>query len=420
MPMAALPYEQRIKWFHEARFGLFIHWGLYSLLERGEWVMFRERIAPEEYRQLADRFTGEAFDADAIARLAVDAGMKYAVLTTRHHEGFCLWDTKVTDYNSMQTGARRDFVREYVDACRRHNLRVGLYMSNKDWCEPGYWEPRKHPESVERMVNNLHAMIEELLSNYGKIDVLWFDGSWVDVGRKKVDEPAFWRSQELLDRIYEWQPEILVNNRLGLDADLDTPEQHVTASAACRGWETCMTIGDESAWGYSRHNPVRKTVGQLLRNLSKAACNEGNYLLNIGPDGRGAIVPEDAVVLRQIGEWLKVHGEAIYGSQRFLLDPTWYTQGRCSRKGNTVYLHLNWWSAPEIVVPLFKHLPVRATLLTTGQDLTVTRKSNHRMVLGGLPHESPHPSMTIIKLEFDREPELQDEPDHAAWLTEQA
>jgi alpha-L-fucosidase len=270
------------------------------------------------------------------------------------------------------------------------------------------------------MVDNLHAMVEELLSNYGQIDVLWFDGSWVDVGRKPVDQPAFWRSQELLDRIYELQPGILVNNRLALDADLDTPEQHVTASDAGRGWETCMTIGDESAWGYARHNPVRKTLGQLLRNLSKAAAGEGNYLLNIGPDGRGAIVPEDAAVLTRIGEWLRVHGEAIYGSKRFPLDLTWYSQGRCTRKGNTLYLHVNWWSAPEIVVPLFKELPTSATLLTTGQTLTVDRASNHRMVIGGLPWESPHEAMTVIKLEFDQEPELVHEDDHAAWLRAEA
>ncbi len=414
--MPALPYEERIKWFHEARFGLFIHWGLYSLLERGEWVMFRERIPKAEYQKLADRFTGEVFDAEAVARLALDAGMKYAVLTTRHHEGFCLWDTKVSNYNSMKTGAKRDFVKEYVEACRKHGLRVGFYISNKDWREPGYWEPEKYPDSAKRLVDNLHAMVEELLTNYGRIDILWFDGSWVDVGRKQVDQAEFWRSQELLDRIYELQPSILVNNRLALDADLDTPEQHVTASETGRGWETCMTIGNESAWGYSRHNPVRKTLGQLLRNLSKAACGEGNYLLNIGPDGRGAVVPEDAAVLKKMGEWLKVHGEAIYGSKRFPLDKTWYSQGRCSRRGNTLYLHINWWSAEEIVVPLFKHLPRQATLLTTGQDLSVTQRSNHRMVIGGLPYASPHEAMSVIKLEFDREPELAEETDHAAWL----
>jgi len=414
--MTKIPYQERISWFHEARFGLFIHWGLYSMLERGEWVMFRERIPRGEYRKLADSFTGDAFDADAIARLAVDAGMKYAVLTTRHHDGFCLWDSGVTDYNSVKSGAKRDFVREYVDACRRHGLRVGLYISDKDWCEPGYWEPETYPESAKRLVDNLHAMVEELLTSYGKIDVLWFDGSWVDVGRKKVEESAFWRSGELLNRIYDLQPGILVNNRLGLDADLDTPEQHVTASEGGRGWEACMTIGDESAWGFSRHNPVRKTPGQLIRNLSKAACGEGNFLLNIGPDGRGSIVPEDAAVLKRMGEWLKVHGEAIYGSERFDITPTWYSQGSCSRKGNTVYLHLNWWSSPGIVVPLFRHLPRKATLLTTGQELTVSHRSNHRMILGGLPVLSPHEAMTIIRLDFDREPELVEESDHAAWL----
>lgn len=263
-------------------------------------------------------------------------------------------------------------------------------------------------------------MVEELLTNYGPIDVLWFDGAWVDVGRKEVDMPTFWRSRELLDRICELQPSILVNNRLALDADLDTPEQHVTASAAGRGWEACMTIGEESAWGYSRHNPVRKTLGQLLRNLSKAACSEGNYLLNIGPDGRGAIIPDDALVLRRMGEWLRVHGEAIYGSRSFHIDKTCYKQGRFSRHDKVLYLHVNWWSAPEITVPLFANLPRHATLLATGQELAVERSSNHRMVISGLPYNCPHEAMTIIKLEFDEEPTLVGETDHSAWLRGEA
>ncbi len=412
-----LPYEERIQWFHQARFGLFVHWGLYSLLERGEWVFFRERIPLAEYEALAECFTGEAFDAEALVRLAVASGMKYAVLTTRHHEGFCLWDTRVTDFNSVQRSGRRDFVREFVDACRRHNLRVGLYISNKDWRQPGYWNPAKYPESAARMVDDLHRMVEELLTNYGRIDVLWFDGSWIDIGRAGIeDEAAFWRASQLLDRIYELQPHILVNNRLGVPGDLDTPEQHIKESQAGRGWEACMTIGDESAWGYSSHNPVRKSLGQLLRNLSRTAIGEGNFLLNTGPRGDGSIPEEDALLLRQVGDWLRIHGEAIYGSRRFDYRAAMYAQGGFTRQGNTLYLHVFRWSGEHLSLPLFKNAPELVTLLPTGQAATVERLSNGRLQVGGLPELPPHPCQTVLRLEFADEPMLLDEQDHAAWL----
>ncbi len=412
-------YQRRIAWFHQARFGLFVHWGLYSLLERGEWVFFRERIPADEYEALADQFTGEAFSADAIARLAVASGMKYAVLTTRHHEGFCLWDTKVTDFNSVRRAAGRDFVAEFVAACRRHGLRVGLYLSNKDWREPGYWNPSRYPESVKKMVEDLHRMTEELLGNYGQIDLLWFDGAWVDVGRAGIGKeqiPGFWRSEELLARIYELQPNILVNNRLGLPGDLDTPEQQVKASQAGRGWETCMTLGDEHAWGYASHNPTRKSLGQLLRSLTRAAAGEGNFLLNIGPRGDGSLPEADALLLRQIGDWMSVHGEAIYGSRQFNYGPAWYSQGVFTAKGNDLYLHVFWWSGPRVVLPLFKTPPERATLITTGQALAIDHRSNGRVILSGLPKLPPHPAQSVIKLEFTGPPQLLNEPDHAAWL----
>lgn len=414
--MAPHPYENRIRWFHEARFGLFVHWGLYSLMERGEWVMFHERIPAAEYTKLADRFTGERFDADALAELAVDAGMRYGALTTKHHDGFCLWDTATDDYNSVRTAARRDFVGEFVEAFRKRGLKVGLYLSNIDWRYPGYFEPEKHPDSRDRLVQSLHDQTEELLTRYGRIDLLWYDGCWVDHGKKKVDEAAFWRSQELLDRIYELQPHILVNNRLGVPADLDTPEQKVTASESGRGWESCMTIGDPHGWGFVRHSSNRKTLAQLLQNLSIAAAGEGNYLLNIGPRGDGSIPEEDAIRLRQMGEWLAVHGEAIYGSERFTPDGGNHFQGVFTRKGKTGYLHVFRWSSPEIVLPLMATVPTSARLMTTSQPLTIETRSNARVVVGGLPPLPPHPCQSVIKLTFAEAPRFLEEPDHAAWL----
>ncbi|MFG0247780.1 MAG: alpha-L-fucosidase, partial [Phycisphaeraceae bacterium JB051] len=192
------------------------------------------------------------------------------------------------------------------------------------------------------------------------------------------------------------------------------------ASESGRGWESCMTIGDEAAWGYSRHNPMRKTASQLLRNLSLAASSEGNYLLNIGPDGQGRIVDEDTSLLRRMGDWLKIHGKAIYGSERFELSKTFYNQCSCTKKGSVLYLHVNRWTAPEMVLPLFETTPVKATLLTTGKPLGIKEKSNGRIVLCQLPLTPPDPDMCIIQLDFEDEPAIINEIDHASWLYGQA
>lgn len=181
-----------------------------------------------------------------------------------------------------------------------------------------------------------------------------------------------------------------------------------------------MTIGDEAAWGYSRHNPMRKTASQLLRNLSLAASSEGNYLLNIGPDGQGRIVDEDTSLLRRMGDWLKIHGKAIYGSERFELSKTFYNQCSCTKKGSVLYLHVNRWTAPEMVLPLFETTPVKATLLTTGKPLGIKEKSNGRIVLCQLPLTPPDPDMCIIQLDFEDEPAIINEIDHASWLYGQA
>jgi alpha-L-fucosidase len=201
-------YDQRMKWFHQARFGMFIHWGLYSILGRGEWVMFQERIKAREYARLAKRFRPKSFDAKALARTAAEAGMKYMVLTTRHHDGFCLFDSKVSDFTAPKTGSR-DFVAEYADACRSAGLKVGFYYSLLDWRFPGYFEPtvRKYQKSAEDLVDQAHAQVKELMSNYGKVDVLWYDGGWVAHGKSGVtDIAAFWRATELNAMVRRLQP----------------------------------------------------------------------------------------------------------------------------------------------------------------------------------------------------------------------
>ncbi len=414
MPSKKPTYAERLKWFHQARFGMFIHWGLYSLLGRGEWVMLNERIPKEEYAKLADRFNPRKFDADAWAGLAKEAGMKYVVLTTRHHDGFCLFDSQVSDFTSVKTRAKRDFVGEYVKALRKAGLKVGFYYSLLDWRFPGYFDPAKHPESRDAMVAQYHGQVRELLTNYGKIDVLWYDGHWMHGFKDGTDLAAFWQSKKVNAMARKLQPNIIINNRSGIDEDLDTPEQHVTASKPGRGWESCMTIGDSCGWGYVHNNPNFKTLPQLLQNLVTAASGEGNFLLNVGPRPDGSIRKEEQVRLKAMGEWMKVNSKAIYGSERCALHGG--IIGMWTAKGNIGYFHIFRWPGEEAVVPLVKTRAKSATLLATGQKVTIRQEHNGRLVLGGLPKKAPHACNAVIKVTFDGKPQAMAERNEAAWL----
>lgn len=406
---------------------MFIHWGLYSLLGRGEWVMFQERIRPSEYARLADRFRPNRFDPDAWAGLAAEAGMKYMVLTARHHDGFCLFDSRVSDFTSVKSAARRDFVAAYVRACRKAGLKVGLYYSLLDWRFPGYFEPGRHKVSAQALVQQFHDQVRELMANYGRIDVLWYDGAWINHGQSDVKDVAgFWRSREVNAMARRLQPHLIINNRSGTEEDLDTPEQHVTASRPGRGWESCMTMGDFCGWGYTRHNPNWKTTSQLLSALVSAAAGEGNLLLNIGPKPDGSIRREETMRLRAMGRWLEVNGEAIYGSQRCDLNGglggkaniinNWTMIGNWTRKGNVGYLHIVRWPGTEAVVPLVKTRALSARLLGSGRRLRLRQEYNGRLILSGLPSRPPHPAINVVAVTFAGEPHRLAEPNAAAWL----
>jgi alpha-L-fucosidase len=413
-------YRDRMAWFNEARFGMFIHWGLYSLLGRGEWVMLQERIPAQEYAKLADRFKPKRFDADAWAGLAAEAGMKYMVLTTRHHDGFCLYDSEVSDFTAPKTAAKRDFVAEYAEACRRAGLRVGFYYSLLDWRFPGYWDPRGRAESRDAMVAQAHAQVRELLTQYGKVDVLWYDGGWVPAIHENPADawttvPEFWKSKKLNAMVRELQPGIIINNRSGIDEDIDTPEQHVTASKAGRAWESCMTIGDSCGWGYVENNPNGKRLPQLLQHLVTAAKDGGNYLLNVGPQPDGAVRKKEAKVLKAMGGWMKKNGEGIYGSERTGFAPPSMI-GEWTVKGNTGYFHIFRWPGKEAVAACVATRVKRATLLATGLDVAFRQEHNGRLVFTGLPTKPPHKAVSVIKVEFEGPPAVMPEKDRAAWL----
>lgn len=409
----AATYTERLRWFHEARFGLFIHWGLYAILGQGEWAMFTQRIPAREYARLARRFTAKRYDPDAWARMAVDAGMRYAVLTARHHDGFCLFDSKVSDFTSVKTAARRDLVAEYVAACRKAGLRVGLYYSLLDWRFPGNFEPAKLPDSAQAMVEQAHAQMRELMANYGTIDIVWYDGGYVYNGMKSRDDMApFWRAAEINAMVRRLQPGIIINNRIGLDEDIDTPEQHVKASAPGRAWESCMTMHD-AGWGFVRNSPAMQTAPQLLGHLVTAAAGEGNFLLNVGPKPDGTIRKEERERLAAIGRWMKANGEAVYGSERCALSAP---DGHWTRKGSVGYLIVRRWPAREVVVPLVKTAAERADLLGSDAPLRLSMRSNGRLVVSGLPKKPPVPPFGVIRVKFAGVPEKRDEPDRAAFL----
>ncbi|MEM6504213.1 MAG: alpha-L-fucosidase [Planctomycetota bacterium] len=428
-PQSVVSYAERTAWFHESRFGLFIHYGLFSSPGRGEWLMFNERVHPDKYARLVADFRPEPEAAKGWVELAVRSGMKYAVLTTRHHDGFSLFGSEANGFNSV-THHGRDLVGEFVDACRAGGLRVGLYYSLLDWRFPGYFEPGLHPESAEALRQQVHAELRQLMTDYGRIDLLWYDGGWIDHGRKSDGDPAaytrqvtnYWDSFTLNQMVYDLQPTILINNRSGIDLDLDTPEQEVKASEAGRAWEACMTIGDSTGWGWLRDNPNRKTTATLLQNLVQAAAGEGNFLINIGPDSRGRIDEADRSRLEAMGQWLTDNGEAIYGSQRCDL----YDQrmpgaplGRWTRQGKTAYLHLFRWPGPKFVVPLIDQAPRSARLL--GQPITVFLEHDGndpigRLHVNGLPEEPPTPHVNVLVFEFEQAPLNHQEPDHSAWL----
>ena len=396
--------SQRGAWFTQARFGMFIHWGIYAALGRGEWVMHEERIPRDEYNRLADQFRPRPGVAREWAALAKEAGMRYAVLTTKHHDGFCLFDSQTTDFTSVKTAAGRDLVAEFVAACRQEGLRIGFYYSLMDWQWPIQFEGAdKDPTLFKQAIDYIHAQVRELCTQYGKVDVMWYDGAWP----LSVEQ---WRSAELNAMVRELQPDILINDRAALSEDIDTPEQYIKASEPGRLWETCMCIADR--WGYYRGDNDNKSTAHLIHDLTRVASGNGAYLLNVGPLPDGTIPELQQQRLREMGAWLQVNGESVYGTERSPYERH-KSFGTTTVRGNTVYVHVWRWVGPEFCFAEVKNRVKEAFFLATGEPVKF-RQIGERVIFTDMPEESPDPADTVIVLRMEGD-SLETIDQWAAW-----
>lgn len=382
--------ERRMQWWHEARFGMFIHFGLYSVLGRHEWAMEEEGIPVAEYQQMAKVFNPKPYAARAWAKMAKQAGMKYMVMTTKHHEGFCNFETKLTNYCAPKQAAGRDLVREYYEAARSEGMHVGFYYSLMDWHHPDGARCATDEAARRRFVDYIHGQVRELCTNYGKLDILWYDVAW-------PLSAEGWESVKMNKMVRELQPDILINNRAKIPEDFTTPEQHIQAFA--EPWEACMTMND--SWGYHAADDDWKTPKTIVRNLVTCARGYGNYLLNIGPKADGSIPDESVEILTNVGRWMDRHAPTIHEAQ--LCKVTHSELANFTRTGNKLYIHVHFWPGETVSIGGLTTKVLSAKLYPSGQTVQF-HQEDFRVQFLGLPANSPDPLVTVLEVECDGEP----------------
>jgi len=414
--------EDRMDWWRDARFGMFIHWGLYAVpagewdgtTNHAEWIRTTAQIPLETYDGFVEQFNPVAFDADEWVKMAKNAGMKYIVITSKHHDGFCLFDSEYTDFDIMSTPFKRDILKELADACDREDIVICWYHSIMDWHHPDYlprrnWETDRSTEGADfdRYVEEyLKKQLAELTGNYGRIGVLWFDGEWEDTWTHE-------RSVDLYNYVLGLQDDIIINNRVdkgrqgmaGMTAgdefrgDFGTPEQEIPA----RGlpgvdWETCMTMNNH--WGYNKFDDNWKSSGELIQKLVDIASKGGNFLLNVGPKADGTFPQESIERLKAIGDWMDIYGESIYGTTASpFSDIEW---GRCTKKqvgkNTRLYLHVfDWPEDNKLTVPALENKLKKAFIMDgmAGADFEV---QDDRIIID-LPETPPDDYCSVIILD---------------------
>jgi alpha-L-fucosidase len=426
MPRETLPTVGDSSWFIKERFGMFIHWGLYSLPARHEWVRNAEKIKEEDYQKYFDYFNPDLFDPKVWAKEAKNAGMKYFVITTKHHEGFCLWDTKQTNFKATNTKYGKDLIKPMVDAFREEGLRAGFYYSLLDWKHPEFTLDGLHPmrDDIEYREKNknrnmslyadyMRKQVSELLTNYGKIDVMWLDYSYshIDWGWSKGKGKADWESEKLQAVVRKLQPQIVLNDRLEIGGDIKTPEQlqprewpkvngtHVV-------WEACQTFN--GSWGYHRDNLDWKPVDMLIKMLIDTVSKGGNMLLNVGPNARGEFDPRTIERLRAMGEWMRLHNRSIYDCTASDFTPP--PDCRYTQNGKKLYLHVFSWPFKNIYLEGLADRVAYAQLVNDNSEIKYFTKDPNPNALnckieGGpdtlileIPVQKPNVTVPVIEL----------------------
>lgn len=396
----AQTHERRIAWWREAKFGLFIHYGIYSCYGRGEWIKLREGISREEYIRTAnERMTYKSGTADEWARCAVAAGMKYAILTTQHHDGFSLWDSRVNPYNSVNVGPGVDIVREFTDACRRHGLRVGLYFSLLNWEHPDGDLCAHDEEARHRFLADVKERLRELMTGYGRIDVLWYDVAL------PLDTAEKWESVERNEMVRTLQPDILINDRSRLPEDFGIAEDSLAFQHLPRDWEGCLRFS-ETAFGGVDHataRPFKKNAHDIVKCLSRCQFGGGNLVFNVSPNADGSLDGYESETLATVGRWVERHREAVYGDAM-----RWGSgsNGICTatRRENRVYLW-NWCYTPGWMrINGYQNSPKAVRCLSTGRAVDF-RYEDGILYLLNLPDRSPDEILdfTVFELDFKDE-----------------
>jgi alpha-L-fucosidase len=421
--------DARMAWFRDAKFGMFIHWGIYSVpagewkgkTSYAEWFQLQTKMPCEQYDKYAAEFNPVKFDARQWAKTAKDAGMKYLVITSKHHDGFSMFDTKFSDFNIVRsTPYRRDPIKELAAACRDEGIKFCFYYSIADWHNPdspavysqrGFHGNPKDDADVAKYADYMRNQVHELLTGYGPVSILWFDGGGAF---KSPDRAKLLKADEMVKMIHETQPDCLINNRLGAGSDYGTPEQYIPAGGAKEPFEVCMTLNGH--WGYNKADHNWKSTSTLLHNLIDIVSKGGNYLLNVGPTSEGLIPDPSIERLKQIGAWLKVNGEAIYGAGPTAFGYELGTPGkpdsrgraksegalgwRCTTKPGKIYIHIFDWPEGKCELKEVKPKVSKAYLLVDREkQLPVTQEADRVTVQ--LPAQMPDSIATVLCLEHE-------------------
>jgi len=407
-----------LTWFQDARFGMFIHWGLYSLIGKQEWVMHTDRIPVPEYEKLAAQFNPTRFDADAWARTAADAGQKYIVITSRHHDGFSMYDTALSDYKVTNSPFGRDPIAELAEACARRGVKLGFYVSLLDWHHPAYRFRAESGLAWDDYLGFLHGQVRELCTQYGELAVLWFDGDWprhpIDDSNRYFLPGGSFEYATLYDMIHTLQPDAVVENNRHAEPlpgedlqgfEQDLPGENSTGFNATTVYglpiQVCMTINDH--WGWSRDDRNTKSVRRLVHVLARSASVGGNFLLNVGPTPEGEIPALHQERLRAVGQWLVENGASIYATRGGAIPPT--RESVSTRRGEHHFVHVLDDVSDCVILTGVPANVQRARLLATGQALQIEREGGNFFVSKEsdrttiyIPPELRNPHNTVIEL----------------------